>query len=584
MKKDVYEWAIEDIYQNEDEWAKDFEKVSSLLDFSEFKGKLGDKETFKACMKKKERVTRLIEKLGLYSMMKHDMDTADASADALESKITSVCAKYSQSLAFLTPELTALPEEVLSGYVSSPDLKEYDYTLKCLIEQKSHVLGEKEEEILALVSETTSSFRDIFTKTDNADLPLPVVKHKGESYRLSHGLYGALMQDKDRSLRKKVFKSYYGAYKSLINTISATYVGSVRKDAFYSKARKYDSSLDMALSDEDVKEDVYRTLVSSVRKALPLLHRYVALKKKFLGLKEMHMYDMYVPVCDDDGFKLKYDDAYDLVLKGLAPLGKEYGELLTRAKNERWISVYEKKGKRSGAYSCGVFDTHPFVLLNYTETTHDIFTIAHEMGHSIHTYFSNRTQPYAKADYRIFVAEVASTVNEVLLVKYLLSQAKDKNAKKYLLCYLAEMIRTTLFRQTQFSEFEEFSHSAQEQGVPLTKENLSEKYYELNKEYYGDAVISDDEIKYEWARIPHFYRAFYVYKYATGITSALAIAGRILEEGEPAVKDYFKFLSSGSSDDPVSLLKIAGVDLTDEKTFENAFSIFADALAQMEKL
>jgi oligoendopeptidase F len=282
--------------------------------------------------------------------------------------------------------------------------------------------------------------------------------------------------------------------------------------------------------------------------------------------------------------KLDYDKAYDLVVEGLAPLGKEYQELLIKAKNERWLDVYETDGKRSGAYSVAVYDTHPYVLLNYQKTTHDIFTIAHEMGHSLHSYFSNRTQPYSKADYRIFVAEVASTVNEVLLIRHLLATEKDVKLKKYLLSYLLEMIRTTLFRQTQFAEFEQFSHQTVENGEPLTKENLSEEYLRLNKKYYGKAVISDGNIQYEWARIPHFYRAFYVYKYATGIISALAIAERILSEGQTAVDDYFKFLSSGGSDGPVELLKIAGVDLTTEKPFKSAFKVFKDTLAEFKSL
>jgi oligoendopeptidase F len=296
------------------------------------------------------------------------------------------------------------------------------------------------------------------------------------------------------------------------------------------------------------------------------------------------MYDMYVPVVEGADLQLEFDDAYDLVVEGLGVLGKDYQDLLKKAKDERWIDVYEKKGKRSGAYSIGVYDTHPYVLLNYQKTTHDVFTIAHEMGHSLHTYFSNKTQPYEKADYKIFVAEVASTVNEVLLLRHLLKNATDVKLKKYLLSYLMQMIRTTLFRQTQFAEFEQFSHATYEKGEPITKENLTDFYYELNKKYYGRSVISDEEIGYEWCRIPHFYRAFYVYKYATGIISALAIAERILTEGETAVKDYFKFLSSGGSDSPVELLKLAGVDLTNKKAFDNAFKVFKDSLDEFTKL
>ena len=334
---------------------------------------------------------------------------------------------------------------------------------------------------------------------------------------------------------------------------------------------------------EDVNRIVYDNLITSVNKALPLLNDYMAEKKKILKLKDMQMFDVYVPIVEGAELKLDYDDAYALVVKGLAPLGEEYSKLLLKAKNERWLDVYEGDGKRSGAYSVCVYDTHPFVLLNYQKTTHDVFTIAHEMGHSLHSYFSNKAQCYQKADYRIFVAEVASTVNEVLLIRYLLDTESDKKLKKYLLSYLLEMIRTTLFRQTQFAEFERLAHQMVEEGQPLTKENLSDAYLELNKKYYGKAVNSDSLIKYEWARIPHFYRAFYVYKYSTGIISALAIVDRILTEGKKAVDDYFKFLSSGGSDSPVELLKIAGVDLTKMDAFNSAFKIFENTLNEFKK-
>ena len=581
---DFYQWQIEDIYQSQKDWDNDFVSLSKEIDFSEFRGKLCDAKQFLACMKKQERVGRVLEKLSVYAMMLHDTDTGNSEYDSLVSKTMTLSVKFSSESAFIVPELTALSNEKLNEYINDESLKDYDYTLKCLLKEKAHVLSEKEEKILAEGSDAMSSFREIFTKTDNADLPLKTITHNGEKITLSHGVYGVLMHDDDRALRRKAFKSYYSSYISLMNVISSTYVGSVKKDVFYSKVKNYSSALDRALSQEDVPVVVYDNLIKSVSRALPILHDYMAYKKKCLNLKNMHMYDVYVPITENAELKLTYDKAYDLVFKGLAPLGAEYEKLLRKAHDERWISVYETKGKRSGAYSVCVYDTHPYVLLNYQKTTHDVFTIAHEMGHSIHSYFSNRTQPYAKADYKIFVAEVASTVNEVLLVRYLLENAKDQKLKKYLLSYLMEMIRTTLFRQTQFAEFEEYSHSQIEKGEPLTKDGMCEKYLELNKKYYGNAVVSDKEISYEWARIPHFYRAFYVYKYATGIISALAIADRILSEGEPAVQDYFKFLSSGDSNSPVELLKIAGVDLTTDKPFKSAFETFKNALEQMKTL
>ncbi len=580
----IYKWATEDIFSSDKEWNETFESVSKKIDFSSYRNKLGDAESFLACMQEQEEVGRVVEKLSVYAMMKHDENTKDALYDSMLSKVTSLGAIIGEKTAFIMPELTALPEEILKSFIQNESLKEYDYFLKGILKEKEHVLSENEEKLLALSSETLSSFRDIFTKIDNADLPLGVIKHGKERIPLSHGYYGVIMHGEDRKLRKKTFDKYYGAYISLINTISATYYGNVKKGVFISKARKFKSSLDRALFNEDVPRVVYDNLIETVEGALPTLHKYIAEKKKALGVSKMYMYDMYVPTVEGAELKLEYEDAYKLVVEGLKPLGEEYQSLLLRAKNERWIDVYESDGKRSGAYSVAVYDTHPFVLLNYQKTTHDVFTIAHEMGHSIHSYFSNRTQPYAKADYRIFVAEVASTVNEVLLIRHLLITAKDKKLKKYLLSYLLEMIRTTLFRQTQFAEFEQFAHESVENGQPLTKENLSEYYLKLNEKYYGKAVVSKGNIKYEWARIPHFYRAFYVYKYATGIISALAIADRILKEGQSAVDDYFKFLSSGGSDSPVELLKLAGVDLTDKKPFVSAFEVFKNTLDEFTAL
>ncbi len=579
-----YVWATEEIYESVEAWEKDYKEVLSAIDFSEFKGKLGDKEVFLACMLKQEKLGRAIEKLGLFAMMKHDEDTRNSVYDALLSKIETASVTFGEKTAYFLPELTALDEDVLKDYIADPKLSDYDYYLKCVLKEKAHVLSEGEERLLSLSGEAMSSFHDIFTKTDNADLPLKPVDHNGESYPLTHGSYGMLMKSPDRELRKKTFRQYYGAYISLIDVISATYAGSVKKDVFYARAKKYNSALEMALSGEDVEAGVYKKLVSSVNRALPMLHDYMAAKKKDLGIDDFHMYDVYVPAVENAELELEYDEAYELVIKGLSVLGEEYKSLLKKARDERWISVYETTGKRSGAYSAGVFDTHPYVLLNYQKTTSDVFTIAHEMGHSIHTYFSNKTQPYAKADYKIFVAEVASTVNEALLLRYMLRKEKNPKMRKYLLSYLLEMIRTTLFRQTQFAEFEEYSHESVENGEPLTKDGMSEKYLEINKKYYGEAVISDEEIKYEWARIPHFYRAFYVYKYATGIISALAISDRILKEGKSAAEDYFRFLSSGSSDCPVNLLKIAGVELNTDKPFDAAFETFRDALEEYKKL
>ena len=579
-----YTWATEEIYSSDKAWQEEFDYIKEKLDLSAFKGTLDKKENFIKFMKAQEKITRILEKLSVYAMMKHDENTKISLYDGMVNQITSICAEFSSRIAFVVPELTKLSSKKLNEYILDKDLSDYSYFLKTLLKRKEHVLSEDEERLLALGSEAMGSFREIFTKIDDADLPLSTFTHKGEKITLTHGTYGVLMHEQDRALRKKAFNEYYKAYYSLINTISSTYYGSVKKDVFYARARKYSSALEMALANEDVDKKVYENLISSVHTALPLLHKYMQVKKSELGLSKMHMYDVYCPIVENAEIKLEYEDAYDLVVKGLSVLGKDYVELLEKARRERWLDVYESKGKRSGAYSVAVYDTHPYVLLNYQKTTHDVFTIAHEMGHSIHSYFSNKNQPYEKADYKIFVAEVASTVNEVLLIKYLLKNAKDDKLKKYLLSYLLEMIRTTLFRQTQFAEFEVFSHSSVEKGIPLTKDMLSDEYLRLNSEYYGPAVEKDENIRYEWARIPHFYRAFYVYKYATGIISALSIANRITTQRKEAVEDYFKFLSSGNSDSPTELLKIAGVDLEDKTTYERAFNEFENALNEFISL
>ena len=582
--KNQYKWATEEIFSTDQAWNEQFEQIKGKIDFERFRGKLADREQFLACMKEQETLGRIFEKLSVYAMMKHDEDTKNATYDAMVGKITSLGAKFGASTAFIMPEITSLTDDQLKEFIEDNKLSEYDYFLKTVLKEKAHVLSEGEEKLLAESGEVLSSIKEIFTKIDNADLPLGEVKYGKKSIPLSHGTYGVIMHGEDRKLRKKTFEKYYGAYVSLINTISSTYYASVKKDVFYARARKYNSALEKALIAEDVDIKVYDNLIRFTNKALPKLHKYMANKKKLLGLKKMYMYDVYVPVVEGAELKLEYDKAYDLVIEGLAPLGNEYQELLKTARQNRWIDVFEGDGKRSGAYSVAVYDTHPYVLLNYQKTTHDVFTIAHELGHSIHSYYSNKTQPYSKADYKIFVAEVASTVNEVLLIRHLLKVEKDKKLKKYLLSYLLEMIRTTLFRQTQFAEFEQKVHDMVENGQPLNKENLCEVYLSLNKKYYGRSVVSEGLIQYEWARIPHFYRAFYVYKYATGITSALAIADRILTEGQTAVDDYIKFLSSGGSNSPVELLKIAGVNLEEKKPFIQAFKVFEDTLNEFIEL
>lgn len=579
-----YKWKIEDIYPDDEAWERDYAAVEGKLDFSVYRGTLKTAERVLAYLTAEEEVERKIQKLYIYAHMKHDEDVRNTKYGAYLNKTIAVFSRLGAETAFFTPELTSLDEKTLLSFVNDKRLAAYDYMLKRLIAEKKYVLTEKEEKLLALAQEPLHVAGEAFNMLDNAELNLPEIEYDGKKQPLTHGLYSVIINGKNREKRKEAFELYYGAYRKILNTLAITYYGNVRSDIFVKNARGYDSCLSMALFQEDVDPSVYAALLNAVHKGLPVMHRYMQVRKEALGYDEMHMYDIYPSLVEDAELKLTYEEAYELVLKGLAPLGKEYGELLKKGRDERWIDVMETTGKRSGAYSICTFGTHPFVLLNYQKTTHDVFTIAHEMGHSIHSYFSCASQPYAKSDYRIFVAEVASTVNEVLLLKYLLASTEDKKLKKYLLGYYMDMIRTTLFRQTQFAEFEEQAHAKAEAGEPLNKDNLTELYYGLNKQYYGDAVTHDEEIGFEWSRIPHFYNSFYVYKYATGITAAICIAERILREGQSAVNDYFAFLSGGSSTDPVSLLRLAGADLTKEETFTAAMQSFSDALEEFVKL
>ena len=578
-------WNLSEIVDGEKGFTVIESEILSKLDFSKFEGKLADENVLLECLRYMDDLEIKLEILGVYAMMYRDVDTRNSDANALNSRVDNLFVKYSSAVSFVTPEITALPEEKLKAIIADERFKDYDYQLEQMLKSKPHVLSRDCENILSLGGQVFGGFQEIFTMINNADLAFPEIEVNGEKIKLSHGMYSVCMDSKDRKVRETAFKAFYKAFRDVLNTITSTYAGNVNKDVFLTKARKYNSCLERALENEDVPAEVYKNLLKYVNGALPTLHKYVKDRKETLGYDEMHMYDMYVSLVEDAELKLPYEEAFKLVKKGLAPLGEDYGKLLQKAHDEGWIDVEETEGKRSGAYSVGVYGIeHPYVLLNYQPTTHDVFTIAHELGHSMHSYKSDAAQPKSKADYKIFVAEVASTVNEVLLLKYLLKNSTDVKLKKYLCSYYLEMIRTTIFRQTMFAEFEYIAHDSAEKGIPLTKDYLNGEYLKLNKKYYGDAVVSDDEIAYEWARIPHFYNSFYVYKYATGLISAISIAERIYSEGDKAVEDYFRFLSSGASDGPVELLKLAGVDLTKKDAYEAMVKSFETTLAEFESL
>ena len=582
--KEEYKWKISDIFNSDDEFYEKVEELETKIDFSYYKGKLNNAKNIKECYDALYALALELEVLSVYAMMRRDENADDRKANELSGTVDELFVKFSSNASFIDVEITALSDSELDALINDESLTLYKRDLQRLKDYKPHILSEDCEKLLAMGGKVFGGYHDIFSMIDNVDLDTPTISVDGKKVKVTHASYSLLLQNPNKNVRKKAFKAYYGAYRKLLNTITATYKGNVEKNVFISRVKKFDSCLDRALFNEEVDKLVYEKLLESVNKNLKTLHSYVKYRKGVIG-GTLNMYDLYVPLVKNAEIALDYEDAYELVIKGLAPLGKEYSELLKRAKNERWIDVYENEGKRSGAYSvCTYGLKHPYVLLNHTKTTHSVFTIAHELGHALHSFMSNRAQPQTTADYKIFVAEVASTVNEILLIKYLINNESDVNVKKYLLSYYLDTLRTTLFRQTMFAEFEYIAHSLAEKGETLTKELLNEKYLELNKKYYGKSVKSNDEIAYEWARIPHFYSAFYVYKYATGIISAVNIAENILKDGEPAVDKYFKFLSSGSSDTPVNLLKIAGVNLETDEPYNVCMQSFKDALSKLEKI
>ncbi|MDR3292620.1 MAG: oligoendopeptidase F [Clostridiales bacterium] len=581
---DKYKWRTQDIFESDGVFYKKLEETAGKVDLlTKYKGRLFDKTVLLSCLSDDEEISKELSLLGLYAHMKKDEDTKETKYSEMYDRVVSLSVKIGSVASFITPEISAFPAEVLRELIADKAFSDYDYMLSEILRNKAHILSEKEEKLLSEMRSFSSKFKETFTMFDNADIRFDKIKtSEGERVELTHGLYGVILQDRDRALRKKAYTSMFTAYRRYLNTIAATYSGNVLKNVFSARVRNYDGALDRALSGENVDKIVYDNLTESVNKGVKTLQKYVSLRKKLLGYKELRFYDMYVPLVENADLKLEYEDAYALVKKALSPLGEEYAGLLQEAYQKGWIDVQENKNKRSGAYSTDAYGAHPYVLLNYQQTTHDVFTIAHEMGHALHSHYSNKNQPYIKAGYEIFVAEVASTVNEVLLLEHLIKNAEG-GLKKYLLSYYLDMFRTTLFRQAMFAEFERAAHEMGEKDVPINAESLSAAYKTLNKKYYGTDIVHDDLIECEWARIPHFYNAFYVYKYATGIISAVSIADAILNDNTRAVTDYKKFLSAGGSKSPVDILTLAGVDLRTKQPFERAMSVFERVLKELEK-
>ena len=582
-----YTWKLEDIYPTDEAWKTDLEKLRAMPEkVMEYKGKLSDSgENLLNLLRISDEISILCDSLGNYAQRKSDEDTANATYQAMTGQLMNVYVAINSALSFETPEIVAIPDETMTGfYKTTPELELYCKHLDKIRKQKDHILSDAEEKILALTGEMAQSPENVYSMFSDADLKFPdAVDKDGKKRQVTHGSYIPLVQSADRTLRKSAFESLYHTYDSFKNTCAATLSAQVKMLQFYAKARKYNSTLEASLAGTDVPTEVYHNLIKAVHENMHYMYDYVKLRKKLMGLDELHMYDLYTPIVADVDMKITFEEAKETVLKALEPMGEEYLAILREGFENRWIDVYENEGKTSGAYSAGA-RVHPYVLLNHKDTLNCMFTLAHEMGHAIHSYLSNKNQPVVYSNYVIFVAEVASTCNEALLMEYLLKNTQDKQEKAYLINYFLEQFRTTLYRQTMFAEFELKINQQVAQGETLTAEGLNALYRQLNKEYFGDDIIIDSEIDLEWARIPHFYYDYYVYQYATGYSAAIALSRRILNEGEPAVKDYLNFLSGGCSEDPITLLKGAGVDMTTSQPISEALKLFGELIEQMNEL
>ena len=582
-----YTWKLEDMISGDEVWEERFGKMPQTIgEYRAFAGTLGESpEQLRACLDFDNATSLELEILFVYARMRSDEDTANQRYQEMTGRIQSLCARAAQESAFVVPEILAIPKERLEGFLKEETLKPYRRLLEMILSKREHTLSPEMEELLAQSQEATEGAAQIFNMFNNADVRFPeILGENGETLEITHGSYIALMESPNRRIRKEAFEGLYSVYRQYRNTLAAAFSANVKQAVFYAKARRYDSSRQYYLSQNEIPEQVYDNLLDAVHENLPLLHRYMKVRKDVLGLDELHMYDLYVPMVSEFDRSYSYEEAKQMVLEGLKPLGEAYGKVLCEGFEKRWVDVYENEGKRSGAYSWGAYGTHPYVLMNFHGTLNDVFTLAHEMGHSMHSYYSDSAQPYVYAGYKIFVAEVASTCNEALLIRHLLGKAKDDCERKYLLNHFLESFRTTLFRQTMFAEFENEAHKMAADGQTLTAGALSEIYHRLNADYFGPEMVVDAEIDHEWERIPHFYTPFYVYQYATGFSAAVAISSKILAGEESALEGYKKFLQGGCSMPPIELLKLCGVDMSSTKPVNDALKVFGELLEEFEKL
>ena len=584
---DKYKWDLENMYKDDSVWESDFVLMSKeLQEMKRFEGKLGESAKILIdFLADREKISKKLSNIYVYARMRKDEDNNITKYQAMSERAQALAVEYSMALSFVTPEILNIPKGKIDKFIEgNEELVEYKFYFENLYRYKKHVLTKQEEALIAQFGEMMSAPQNIFGMINNADIKFgEIIDDDGDTVEVTHGTYGQFMESSNQTVRRDAFKALYAAYEKQKNTLASTYNYNTKGEVLNAKVRKYGSALESALEEDNIKVEVYDNLIKVAHENIDLLHRYMKIRKKMLNLDELHVYDLYTPLVKDVDRKISYKECKDIVSEGLKPMGSEYLGALNKGFDAGWIDVYENKGKTSGAYSFGTYESFSYVLLNYTDTIKDVFTVAHEMGHSMHSYYTRKTQPHIYGGHSIFTAEVASTVNESLLMDYMINNSRDDNEKKYLINYFMEQFRTTFFRQTMFAEFEKLTHDAVENGEVLTVDWLCDEYYKLNKFYYGEDLVLDDEIKMEWARIPHFYNAFYVYKYATGYSAAIELSRQILDEGEVARDRYIEFLKSGDSDHPTNLLEKAGVDMTTETPIRNAMKTFEKLVDEFEQ-
>lgn len=583
-----YTWKMEHVFESDDKFNEEYEAVSKLIEnIQKYDGHLKDSaKTLYEYFVTRDEYDKRVDGLYFYAHQRLHEDLGNTLYQNYAGKTSNLINQWMMYVAFEESELIEMGEELVKRYIEEEKgLLVYSRYLEQIFRTKEHILSKEKSELLAMCADMANGPSDIFSKFSNVDITFPIIKDdKGSEVRITHGNYIKYLESRDREVRKSAFEAMYSTYEKYGNLMASVYNASVKKDNFYAKAQKYSSTIEMELDNNEIPLSVYDKLIESVHEHLPLLHRYVELRRKLMGYDELHMYDIYTPIVDIEDKKYSFSQAKDLVKKALLPMGEEYLQILEEGFNNGWIDVYENEGKRSGAYSWSYAGCHPYVLLNYQDNLDSVFTLIHEMGHAIHSYYSNANQPYVYSSYRIFVAEVASICNESLLLHYLIEHATDKKEKAYYINNYLEKFRGTLFRQVMFAEFEKLTHEMVEKGETLTKDSLNSLYYELNKKYYGEEIVVDNLIEMEWARIPHFYTPFYVYQYSTGFAAAIALSAGIIAEGEKAVGRYIEFLKGGCSKSPIELLKLAGVDMTTQEPVNNALKIFEGLLKQMEEV